>query len=422
MLQARTPIVTVVIVGGGPAGLMSAMLLAERNIPVRIYDAMPSIGRKFLLAGRGGLNLTHAGTLGEFAPLYRDWRDRFEHFLNRFSPDDFRAWLSRHGIETKEGTSRRIFPTHFSAGKILGLFVRRLYDLGVTFHLRHRWVGFSSDGSPCFVFVPGDQGHQGDQGDQKEVVPAAATILALGGASYSTTGSDGRWAEILRSKNVLVHPFKPANCGFHAAWSAYFAERHQGVPLKNVVLSFAGRSIPGELLITRYGVEGSTIYALGADLREAFEHDGRSCPTLDLKPGLSLTEIERRVSEASPGRSLSSILRSRLRLSPAACDLLRERLKPETLRNAGLLAQSIKKLELELLQPRSLEEAISSAGGIDGMEVDDNLMLRRLPGVFAAGEMLGWEAPTGGYLLQGAFTTGFIAAQGVLEFLSSSPS
>ncbi|MBF0499233.1 MAG: TIGR03862 family flavoprotein [Candidatus Riflebacteria bacterium] len=387
---------------------MAATVLAEAGKCVRLFDAMPSPGCKFLVAGRGGLNLTHSEPIPDFISRYGAWSPLFERFIQKFSPDDLRTFCNRLGIETSIGSSRRVFPSKVSAGTFLDLWMRHLTDLNVVFCPRHRWLCFTQAGAVHFSSL-------GEYHKDVAQISCAAVLLALGGASWPKTGSDGHWAERLKEHGIQVNAFKPANCGFTVAWSSRFVERHQGSPLKNIAINFAAKRVMGELLITAYGLEGGGIYTLGPLLREAIERDARACLSIDLKPDLSVDTIIRRLSEPRAGHTLSSILRSRLHLSSSAAGLLRERLSAETLNDHSRLASAIKSLDVELLAPRPLDEAISSAGGIDMSEIDETLMLKKLPGVFVAGEMLGWEAPTGGYLLQGAFTTGYVAAKGILE-------
>ncbi|WP_158047045.1 TIGR03862 family flavoprotein [Skermanella pratensis] len=395
----------VAIIGGGPAGLMAATVLAEAGARVELFDAMPSVGRKFLLAGRGGLNLTHSEPLADFLQHYGDRAPVVRRWLEHFSPGDLRLWAAGLGIETFVGSSGRVFPVQFKASPLLRAWLRRLDGLGVSFHARHRWIGFDDAGKalvrgPDCVSRP---------------VAADAVILALGGASWPRLGSDGGWTGILEARGIAVRPLRPANCGFDVAWEPGFIARHEGEPLKNLALSFDGRTVRGELVLTRTGIEGGGVYALSAPLRDAIERDGSACLTIDLRPQLSAEQVRDRLKRPRGSESWSTWLRKSVNLTGPLPGLLRGVAGTDA--GPARIAQLVKALPLHLSGIKPIERAISSAGGIDLDELDDDLMLRRLPGVFAAGEMLDWEAPTGGYLLQACFGSGVAAARGVLAKL-----
>ncbi|MDR3436887.1 TIGR03862 family flavoprotein [Telmatospirillum sp.] len=382
------------IIGGGPAGLMAAEAAATDGGSVTLCDAMPSVGRKFLLAGRGGLNLTHSEPLAEFVRHYGSEAARFETLLADFGPKELQDWAHDLGIETFIGTSGRVFPAEFKAAPLLRAWVRRLRKQGVEICPRHRWVGFADDGSLRFQTADGERR-----------VTAAATIIALGGGSWPQLGSNGAWTDILRSIGCRISPLRPANCGFDVAWSPHM-NPHFGRPMKTVALSFGGCIRRGEIMITSYGLEGGAIYALSAVLREAIATDRRAFLSIDLKPDLGEEEVTQRLSRPRGRLSLSNWLRKSLGLPPQAVALLREGTERGRMETPAQLAAAIKKVPIALSAPRPLAEAISSAGGLRFDEVDDNLMILRRPGVFAAGEMLDWEAPTGGYLLTACFATG----------------
>jgi uncharacterized flavoprotein (TIGR03862 family) len=398
----------VAVIGGGPAGLMAAFVLARQGVRVTIFDAMPSVGRKFLLAGRGGLNLTHSEPLPDFVARYGARAGWFERHLNRFSPTDLRAWATDLGVETFVGSSGRVFPVSFKASPLLRAWLRRLGELGVTLRTRHRWVGFTDTGAPLFECPDGGP----------TAVPADAVILALGGASWPRLGSDGNWVAILAAAGVRIAPLRPSNCGFDVPWSALFLERFEGQPLKNLALRFGDRTVRGELIVTRTGIEGGGVYALSPPLRDAVEREGHAVLHLDLWPQLSAEQIAARLAKPRGSQSLSNWLRKTLGLTGPVAALLREFGGGDLLTGPARIADRLKNFPLPVTGIRPIERAISTAGGIDLDDLDEGLMLRRLPGVFAAGEMLDWEAPTGGYLLQGCFSTGVSAADGVLRRLA----
>jgi uncharacterized flavoprotein (TIGR03862 family) len=399
----------VAVIGGGPAGLMAAEVLAQGSARVTIYDAMPSAGRKFLMAGRGGLNLTHSEALPEFLARYGAAKSHLAPPIEAFPPDALRAWSEALGQPTFIGSSGRVFPQAFKASPLLRAWLRRLDAMGVQFVLRHRWTGWDGDGRLSFQTPEG-----------QHAVNARATVLALGGASWPRLGSDGAWMETLAAKGVTVSPLRPANCGFTVAWSEIFRNRFEGQPLKGVALSFGPHAIRGETMITRTGIEGGAVYALSADLREAIIATGGATLNVALRPDLEMSERAARLSAPKGKQSFSNWLRKAAHLSPVAIGLLQETaigsgaslssLSPASL--AGL----INAVPIRLNGIAPIARAISTAGGIAFDELDADFMIRRLPGVFAAGEMLDWEAPTGGYLLQASFATGAAAGHGALKW------
>jgi uncharacterized flavoprotein (TIGR03862 family) len=386
----------VAVIGAGPAGLFAAETLARQGAAVTIYDRMPSPARKLLIAGRGGLNLTHSEGLDEFLDRYGAARDRLEAAIRAFPPTALRDWAEGLGIETFIGSSGRIFPIGMKASPLLRAWLRRLDGLGVRLLSRHAWRGWDANGRLRFETQAGP-------------VTAApdATVLALGGASWPRLGSDGAWVAALAARGVAVTPLAPANCGFEIAWSDLFRTRFAGTPLKPVTLLFAGRAIRGEAMITAYGIEGGAVYALSAALRDAIARDGSAVLRLDLRPGELLSDVARKLARPRGAKSDSSFLRGTIGLTQVGVGLLREA-------GVSVTAEAIKSLPLTLTAARPLERAISSAGGIAWGEVDETFQLRKLRRVFVAGEMLDWEAPTGGYLLQACFATGHAAARGVL--------
>ena len=400
----------IAIVGGGPAGLMAAEVLsALPGLAVDVYDAMPSVGRKFLMAGKGGMNITHSEPLPDFVGRYGARAGQLAPWLTEFSPTALRDWIHGLGIETFVGTSGRVFPTEMKAAPLLRVWLQRLRSQGVCFHVRHRWLGWSGDG--LRFATP----------DGETLVPAAATILALGGGSWAKLGSDGAWVPVLRESGIEVATLKPANCGFDVAWSAFFSERFAGQPVKPVVASCAGQSRQGEFNITATGIEGGLVYALSAPLRDVLGRDGQAALILDLAPGRSVERLAADLARPRGRDSLANHLRRRAGIEGVKAALLRELCPPETLATPALLAAAIKALPVPVIATRPIDEAISTAGGVSFAALDEALMLRAKPGVFCAGEMVDWEAPTGGYLLTACLASGRVAAAGVRRWLAVQP-
>ena len=428
---------SVVVVGGGPAGLMAAEVLAQGGVAVQVYDAMPSVGRKFLLAGKGGLNLTHAEPGGIFQSRYGARHPEMTRLLQDFGAEALRVWAQGLGIDTFVGTSGRVFPKDMKAAPLLRAWLHRLRhpDTGVAvqFHMRHRWLGWMPDGQTLRFASPAGE----------VAVACDALVLALGGASWARLGSDGAWVPVLQGRGVDIAPLLPANCGFdvamptvaspaqpdhaagtagmpsHAGWSPYFAERFAGQPFKSVAITFTDASghrfeCKGEFVATATGVEGSLIYAASSMLRDAIAQQGHADFTLDLRPDLSPERVLAEVLHPRGSRSLSSHLKSRLGLEGIKMALLHEVLPKAQLQNPPLLAQTIKAVPVRVVAARPLDEAISTAGGVRFEALTPQLMLQQQPGVFCAGEMLDWEAPTGGYLLTACFASGRQAGLGAL--------
>jgi uncharacterized flavoprotein (TIGR03862 family) len=403
-----TPLPHVAVIGAGPAGLMAAEVLAAGGAAVTVYDTMASVGRKFLMAGRGGLNLTHSEPLTSFLARYREAAPNLEAAINAFPPDRLRAWCEELGQETFVGTSGRVFPRSMKASPLLRAWLRRLDAAGVRFALRHRWIGWDESGRLLFETWEG-----------RRSIAARATVLALGGVSWPRLGSDGGWVGLLAARGVAISLLRPANCGFVVAWSDRFRDRFEGQPLKNVAFRFGTRTERGEAVITLSGIEGGAIYALSAELREAILTSGEAVLHIALRPDLDTDALVQRLSAPRGKQSFSNVLRKALQLSPIAIGLLQEasggsaaRLSPQE------LAALINAVPVKLSGVAPVARAISTAGGISLDELDADYMLRRLPGTFAAGEMLDWEAPTGGYLLQASFATGAAAGRGVLKWLA----
>ncbi len=409
----------VAVIGGGPAGLMAAEVLASAGHAVTVFDAKPSVGRKFLLAGKGGLNLTHSEPFEPFVGRFGTRTAQIEPLLRGFDADALRTWAAELGVQTFVGTSGRVFPTDLKAAPLLRAWLQRLRAGGVKFAMRHRWTGWSADGALRF-----------DTPDGERLVTPQATLLALGGASWPQLGSDGAWAPWLAERGVDVAPLQPANCGFdvgataaHAGgpgWSERFATEFAGQPVKPVALEAEGfKCRPGEFVITATGIEGSLVYAASSALRDQIAQDGQATLHLDLLPQLTPERVIAEVKHPRGSRSLSSHLKSRLHLSPLKMGLLHELLTREQMLDAATLAAALKRLPLTLQAARPVAEAISTAGGVRFEALTDGLMLKALPGVFVAGEMLDWEAPTGGYLLTASMASGRAAAHGVLDRLAA---
>jgi uncharacterized flavoprotein (TIGR03862 family) len=403
-----------VVIGGGPAGLMAAEVLAAGGVAVDLYDAMPSVGRKFLLAGKGGMNITHAEPFDAFAKRYGPRDSQVRRWLDAFPPNAVRDWIAALGIDTFVGSSGRVFPTDMKAAPLLRAWLHRLREGGVRFHMRHRWLGWR-DGGLLFATPDGERR-----------VEAAATVLALGGASWARLGSDGAWVPLLAARGVNVAPLQPANCGFDADWSDHFRTRHAGAPLTTVALALAdGGAGPssafrkGQFVVTKDGIEGSLVYALSAPIRDRIARDGTATVLVDLLPDHDAARVRDEVARPRGARSLSGHLQSRLGLAGVKAGLLRECLDKDSYADPARLARAIKALPLRLTRPRPIDEAISSAGGVRFEDMaPDGAMLRALPGVFVAGEMIDWEAPTGGYLLTACFGSGRAAGGEALAWLT----
>jgi uncharacterized flavoprotein (TIGR03862 family) len=400
---------SVAVIGGGPAGLMAAETLAKSGARVTVYEQKPSFGRKFLMAGRGGLNLTHSEDVEQFLARYGAAERHLRGSIEKFSRTDLIAWAEALGQETFTGSSGRVFPKAMKASPLLRAWIARLSALGVEFMLRHAWKGWDG-GALCFRTPDGDL-----------PVKADATVLALGGASWPKLGSDGVWVRILEDSGVSVSKLKPANCGFAANWTEHFRERHAGQPLKAIALNFDDRTERGEVMITRDGLEGGAIYALSAPLRAGIERQGGAILLFDLRPDVSREKLETQLQSSRGKDSLSNFLRKKIHLSSAATGLLNEiaigqgAMLAEM--NSPALASLIKSVPVKLMAAAPIERAISTAGGVRFDQIDRNFMLLAKPGVFVAGEMLDWEAPTGGYLLHACFATGASAGRGVLQWL-----
>ena len=392
---------TAAVIGGGPAGLMAAETLARAGVRVTVFDQMPSVGRKFLMAGRGGLNLTHAEPLPVFLGRYGSARGWLEPIIGAFPPEALIGWCNGLGQPTFTGSSARVFPTAMKASPLLRAWLRRLADLDVAVRVRHRWAGWDVDGGLRFEAPDGVVHERTD-----------VTVLALGGASWPRLGSDAGWAGSLAD---VVAPFRPANCGFRVDWSPHFRGRFAGRPLKRLAVQFGLDTVRGEAMITETGIEGGVIYALSARLRDAIQAEGAATISLDLRPDLSQTALEDRLGGPRRSQSLANTLRKQAGLTPEAIGLVQEALHGGA--SADALPRLIKSLPVQLVAPASIARAISSAGGVRADALDASLMLVDYPGVFAAGEMLDWEAPTGGYLLQACFSSGVAAAKGALAWL-----
>ncbi len=403
-----------VVVGGGPAGLMAAEALAAAGVEVDLYDAMPSVGRKFLLAGKGGLNLTHSEPLAPFVGRYGAAGERVAQWLDAFGPQALREWAQGLGIDTFVGSSGRVFPTDMKAAPLLRAWLHRLRAAGVSLHMRHRWLGWAAaapGGARALRFA---------SPSGEVVVPADAVVLALGGASWARLGSDGAWVPLLAERGVPIAPLRPSNCGFDVArWSDHLRTRFAGAPLKNVALRCGGFAQRGEFVLTETGIEGSLVYAASATLRDAIEAHGSAVAEIDLLPERSAAFVHDEVARPRGSRSMSTHLKSRLGLDGAKAALLHELLPRETFGDAAALAAAIKALPITLVAARPIDEAISTAGGVRLDALDDRCMLQPLPGVFCAGEMLDWEAPTGGYLLTASLASGRVAGRGAAAWVAS---
>jgi uncharacterized flavoprotein (TIGR03862 family) len=397
---------SVTIIGGGPAGLMAAEIISTHPVKVDVYDSMPSLGRKFLMAGKSGLNITHSEPFEQFASRYGKRRTFIEPLLKTFGPDELRAWVHGFGIETFVGTSGRVFPMGMKASPLLRAWLKRLSASGMTFHLRHKWTGFLPDRSLRFETPDGDV-----------TVKADTVVLALGGGSWRRLGSDAAWVPWLRQAGAEVEAFRPSNCGFDVAWSRHFRGKFDGYPIKSAILSFGTFRQQGEFIITKEGVEGSLIYAASALLRDEIETNGKALIELDMTPDRSVEWLVEKLSKLRGSRTMSSHLEKTVGIKGVKAGLLYEFVSKEDFSNAERLAHSIKHLQIPLIATRPLDEAISSAGGVKFESLDEHLMLRSMPGVFCAGEMLDWEAPTGGYLITACMASGYAVGNGVIKWM-----
>ncbi|CAG9212976.1 NAD(FAD)-utilizing dehydrogenases [Paraburkholderia caribensis] len=406
----------VAVIGGGPAGLMAAEALARGGARVDVYDAMPSVGRKFLMAGKGGMNITHSEPIEPFLGRYGKRRADIAPLLDVFGPHALRAWLDELGVATFVGSSGRVFPTDMKAAPMLRAWLHRLREASVQFHMRHKWIGWLAPASS------GMHGLRFATPDGEREVSVDAVVFALGGGSWARLGSDAAWVTLMQQREIPVAPLLPANCGFDANWTRYFRERYAGQPVKPVSIAIESvdgtvQHRQGEFVVTSTGIEGSLVYALSSVIRDRLLADGEATITLDLAPGLSAQRVIDEVTRPRGSRSMSSHLHSRIGITGVKLGLLHECLSKEDFADAAKLAQAIKSLPLRLTHARPIDEAISSAGGIPFEALDDALMLRQLPGAFCAGEMLDWEAPTGGYLLTACFASGLVAGQGALAYI-----
>lgn len=400
----------VAIIGGGPAGLMAAEVLSQAGIRVDLYDGMPSVGRKFLLAGVGGMNITHSEAYPAFLSRYAERAPQIAPLLRGFDADALCQWIHDLGIETFIGSSGRVFPTDMKAAPLLRAWLKRLRDSGVVIHTRHRWLGWDAHGALRI-----------DSPEGEITVKPDATLLALGGGSWARLGSDGAWMLPLEQHGVGLAPLQPSNCGFEVqAWSELMVSKFAGAPLKNIAIGL-NDDVPrlGECVITASGIEGSLIYALSAPIREAIHQHGAAVIHIDLLPGRPVDKLQTALSKPRGSRSMAKHLHSQVGIDGVKAALLRELTDAATFADPALLARAIKALPLTLVKTRPLDEAISSAGGVTFEAMDERLMLKALPGVFCAGEMLDWEAPTGGYLLTGCFASGRAAGLGIVQWLKS---
>lgn len=403
----------IAVIGGGPAGLMAAESAIAGGARVDLYDAMPSVGRKFLLAGKGGLNLTHSESLERFLARYGARQEQFQSLLAGFSPDALREWARELGVKTFVGTSGRVFPTDLKSAPLLRAWLHRLRQQGLAIHVRHRWGGWNETGCLRFATPQGER-----------LVSADAVVLALGGGSWSRFGSDGAWVPLLAGRGVPIEPLNPANCGFDVAWSPHLRGRYAGHPVKPVVVAGTTHEgiefrQQGEFVVTETGIEGGVIYAISRWVRDEIMKTGTALLRLDLAPDRDVSRLISDLSRSRGSRSMASHLKRRVGISGVKGGLLRECVSKQDFGDPGLLGAAIKSLPVRLVAPRPLEEAISTAGGVAFEALDGRLMIRTLPGVFCAGEMLDWEAPTGGYLLTACFASGQAAGIGAARWLQS---
>lgn len=413
-LSDSSTLPAVAIIGGGPAGLMAAEVLSQSGMQVDLFDAMPSAGRKFLMAGKGGMNLSHSEPFDQFLSRYGARRSNIEPMLKHFMPEDLRAWAQGLGINTFIGSSGRIFPADMKAAPLLRAWLHRLRENGVNFHMRHQWLGWIDNSHSMLRF-------ETPRGERQ--IKADAAVLALGGGSWPKLGSTGTWVSLLTQKGIPVEPLQPSNCGFDIGWSEHFRDRFAGQPLKQVGLSFSNLksvkfSRQGEIIITETGIEGGPVYALSAPLRDEITRTGSALVYLDLAPDKHLPFLIERASQARGKDSMANHLRKRLGINKVKTGLLRELMSASDFRDPVQLCTTLKALPLKLIAARPLEEAISSAGGVAFDALDAQLMVRSMPGVFCAGEMLDWEAPTGGYLLTACCASGRTAGMGALNWLT----
>ncbi len=411
MAMQHAPHSSLAIIGGGPAGLMAAEVAIEAGVPVDLYDAMGSVGRKFLLAGKGGLNLTHSEPFGRFVARYGLRRDTVARWLADFDADSLRAWTRGLGVETFVGSSGRVFPTDLKAAPLLRAWIRRLRGRGVRFHMHRRWCGWNGNGELRFASHDGERHVQAD-----------AVVFALGGASWPRLGSDGAWIDPFAEAGLPIAPLQPANCGFDIGWSEHFATRFAGQPVKPACIAWVddagqAQARQGEFVVTATGIEGSLVYALSAGLRERIAREGGTTIHVDLAPGRDPERLARDLGKPRGGRSITEHLRRTAGIEGVKAGLLRECLEKTDFDDPAALAARIKALPLRLLRPRPVDEAISTAGGVRLEALDEHLMWRDRPGVFFAGEMLDWEAPTGGYLLTACFASGRRAGAGAAAWL-----
>lgn len=406
----------IVIIGGGPAGLMAAEAASAAGAQVDVYDAMASVGRKFLLAGKGGLNLTHSETSEKFLSRFGARRAQLEPLLASFGPDRLRSWARGLGIQTFAGSSGRVFPADLKAAPLLRAWLRRLRQSGVRFHMRHRWSGWNEQGALTFATPEGNLSVQGD-----------AVVLALGGGSWPKLGSDAAWVSLLAGRGIHIAPLLPANCGFDVGWSEHFRTKFAGHPVKSVAIVVrnpAGTESwhPGEFVITETGVEGGVIYVVSASLRDEILAKGEATLRLDLAPDRDVPRLTHDLSRPRGKRTMATHLQRQAHIEGVKAGLLREVVSKEDFADPARLAAAIKSLPLRLVAPRPLEEAISTAGGVPFEALDERLMIRALPGLFCAGEMLDWEAPTGGYLLTACFATGRAAGTTAVNWVKENGS
>lgn len=414
MSHALPPTTEIAIIGGGPAGLMAAEVANAAGLTVDLFEAKGSVGRKFLIAGKGGLNLTHGESRPGFDTRYRERTPHIARWLDAFDREALRAWAREYGVETYVGSSGRVFPMDRKAAPLLRGWVRRLRERGVRFHVQHRWLGWDDDSRLRF-----------DTPDGERYIRAQASVLALGGASWPQLGSDGAWVATLAGRGIDIAPLRPSNCGFDIGWSEHLATRHAGAPLKPVIAHWqdidgAMHALQGECVLTTTGIEGSVIYALSADLRECILRDGETMLWLDLAPGRDAERLRCDLEKPRGKRSLGEHVRRQTGLDAVKVALLHEALPRETMTDFARVTSTIKRLPLTLRSARPVAEAISTAGGVRLEALDDTLQSKIMPGVFFAGEMLDWEAPTGGYLLTACFASGLIAGRGAAAYIKAS--